>query len=695
MKKYIILLLFTLYTFGQQSKNVDFKSVSGEILLNIKKKTVKGLVKFEFKVLNEIDSLKIDAKEMQFSNVRLNNKTINTLVDSKTHFILPKHLKKGIYKLSFVYDVKPKQALYISDTIASDDLQIWTQGQGKETSNWFPSFDDVNEKLVFKLTVNFNPEFEVISNGILTAKEQKDGNTRWIYEMQNPMSSYLLMLAIGKYEKRSFISNSGVPIELYCPKKQENKLESTYKDSKLIFDFLESEIGIKYPWEIYTQVPVRDFMYAGMENTTATVFSNKYVVDYIGHEDVNYANVNAHELAHQWFGNLVTAKSSTHHWLQEGLATFYALKAEKQLYGDDYYYNKLYESASQIKAAAKTETYPILSPKASTLSLYEKAAWALTLLEQNVGKDIFKQAVTQYLINNAFETADTNDFFEEFKKLSDFDFDNFKKVWFENPRIYDDIFDSFLEEHNEAAYVRKVIDDLEKKPLLEKKVYFEEVLKSDIYFEAKAAIIYQLKKEKFEDIQDLINIVFESKSIKLRQAVAATISTIPNNFKEQYETLLLDKSYQTQEISLFNLWQNFPEERQKYLDISKSWIGFNDYNLKTLWLALAIKTEGFEVQREANISELVAFTSPKYEASTRQNALEKLIGFNIINDLVLKNLIDGTTHYIWQFSKFSKNTLRALFKNQALQEQILAIINTLDANQKERMVKILNLETVL
>jgi aminopeptidase N len=694
MKKCVIFLLMSFYSFGQQTQNVDFKAVYGDVSFNLKEKSIKGLVRYKFTVLNRIDTLKIDAKEMQFSNIKINNKVYKN-IDSKSHLILAKRFRKGSYILSFTYEAKPKQALYISDTIASDELQIWTQGQGKQTSNWFPSFDDVNEKLLFNLTVNFNPDFEVISNGILAKKEVINGNAKWVFQMKNQMSSYLLMLAIGKYEKRSFISNSKIPIELYYPKKEENKFESTYKDSKIIFDFLENEIGIKYPWQVYKQIPVRNFMYAGMENAAATVFSNKYVVDFIGFEDVNYANVNAHELAHQWFGNIVTAKNSTHHWLQEGLATFYALKAEKELYGDDYYYNKLYESAKEIKIAGKSEIYPILSPKASTLSVYEKAAWALVLLEQNVGKDVFKRAITQYLIDYAFQNADTDDFFDEFKKMSDYNVDAFRKIWFESPRVYDEIFDSFLEEHNEAAYARKVVDDLEKKPFLEKKVYFTEVLKSDIYFEVKKAIIKQLKNENYEDIKDLILIAFDSKNLKLRQTVAAVLTAIPNDFKAQYESLLLDKSYQTQEIALLNLWQNFPEDRQRYLDISKAWVGFNDYNLKTLWLALAIQTEGLEAQKEANIAELINFTSIKFETDTRQNAFEKLIGFNIITDAVLKNLIDGTTHYIWQFSKFSKNTLRNLYKNSDLKEQILKIIDELDVDQKSRMIKILNLENTI
>ena len=98
---------------------------------------------------------------------------------------------------------------------------------------------------------------------------------------------------------------------------------------------------MKYPWKIYRQIPVRDFLYAGMENTTSTIFSQDFVVDSIGFNDKNYINVNAHELAHQWFGDLITSQSSKHHWLQEGFATYYALLAERQLFGDDYFYEAL------------------------------------------------------------------------------------------------------------------------------------------------------------------------------------------------------------------------------------------------------------------------------------------------------------------------------------------------------------------
>ena len=269
--------------------------------------------------------------------------------------------QKGKNKLSFSYSATPKQTLYFVGSEEKNNLQIWTQGQGKYTSHWFPSFDDVNEKVIFNLNVVFNKEYQIISNGRLDFKSEFNGMSVWNYRMKKPMSSYLLMLAIGKYGQQKQLSHSGIALEMYYEPKDKEKFEPTYRYSKKMFDFLEKEIGVKYPWEIYKQTPVRDFLYAGMENTSSTLFSTRYVVDSIGFADRNYTNVNAHELAHQWFGDLVTAESSKHHWLQEGFATYYALLAEREIYGEDYFYSKLYESAQQLKFASRSDTIPVLN----------------------------------------------------------------------------------------------------------------------------------------------------------------------------------------------------------------------------------------------------------------------------------------------------------------------------------------------
>ena len=163
------------------------------------------------------------------------------------------------------------------------------------------------------------------------------------------MSSYLVALAVGKYEKEEIASSSGVPIELYYYPGDDRKAEPTYRHTQQIFEFLEKEIGVAYPWQNYKQIPVRNFLYAGMENTGTTIFSDLFVVDSTAFKDRNYVNVNAHELAHQWFGDLVTVASGEHHWLQEGFSTYYALLAERAIFGEDYYYWKLFESAEELK----------------------------------------------------------------------------------------------------------------------------------------------------------------------------------------------------------------------------------------------------------------------------------------------------------------------------------------------------------
>ncbi|MDZ4330959.1 MAG: M1 family aminopeptidase, partial [Flavobacterium sp.] len=451
------------------------------------------------------------------------------------------------------------------------------------------------------------------------------------------MSSYLLMLAIGKFEKNIQKSNSGIPLEMYLEPKDGAKFEPTYRDSKRMFNFLEKEIGVKFPWEIYKQPPVRDFLYAGMENTSATLFNTRYVVDSTGFEDRSYTNVNAHELAHQWFGNLVTAESGKHHWLQEGFATYYALLAEKEIYGEDYFYSKLYESAQQLKFASRTDTIPVLNAKASSLTFYQKGAWALFVLHEEIGDKVFKKAVKNYLKKHAFQSVNTEDFFAEIKKVSDYDLDNFSKIWLEKT-VFNTLQANNLLLKNKSIQVLFEVEKLKNKPLPEKKEFFEKTLQSEVHFTIKEAIVNQLKNEKWEDVTSLFILALETKNIQLRQAVAASLNEIPESFRAQYETLLEDKSYQTQEMALYNLWNNFPEQRIQYLDQSKTWMGFNDYNLRTLWLTLALSTPNYAEEKVALVKELIHYSSINYEANTRQNALEKLLSFKIINDVVLVNL---------------------------------------------------------
>ncbi|OMQ08984.1 M1 family metallopeptidase [[Flexibacter] sp. ATCC 35103] len=683
--KYIFLFI-TSFVFAQQTQFVDFKWVNGQLKLNASEKSVSGVVDYQFEVLKPVDTIKIDAKNMEFSKVQIDNRDVIFINTGKELKIL-NNFQKGENHLTFEYSVKPKQALYFV-AIENNEVQIWTQGQGRYTSNWFPSFDDVNEKVVFSLGISYDKEYQVISNGILKEKKP-DGNLfHWQYKMENPMSSYLLMLAIGKYDKKEFRAKSKIPLEYYLENKDASRFEPTYRYSKRIFDFLEKEIGVKYPWEIYREIPVRDFLYAGMENTTSTLFATRYVVDSIGFTDRNYTNVDAHELAHHWFGDLITAESSTHHWLQEGFATYYAALAEREIYGDDFFYSKLYETAQQIKFASRTDTIPVLNAKASSLTFYEKGAWALFVLHESIGDKAFKKAIKSYLKKYAYQTVNTQNFFEEIKKVSDFDLDKFEKTWLEST-AFDTPTANALLSKNKSIQIRLEVDKLKKTPLAEKEAFLKNTLESDVYESVKEAIVNQLETEKYEAKKELLKIALKTNNVQIRQAVAGSLSKIPEDFRTEYEILLDDKSYQTQELALFYLWRNFPDHRTQYLDKSKNWIGFSDYNLRTLWLSLALSTANYTENPEMLVSELIDFSSTKYEATTRQNALEKLIAFKIINDQVLSNLVSATTHHMWQFSKFGRDTIRLLLKNSEMRASFERILPNLTPDEQFQLSRLL------
>lgn len=663
------LLAFTFFITGflaaQQVKIVDFQKSAVSITFQTESKTVFGTVNYHLDIIKSTDSIFLDAINMKFSQVVLNEKSVDFRSDSKKLWIKHKFKKGKSYELAFKYEAQPKKALYFIDWNDKDNAisidsnrcrnciekkQIWTQGQGKYTSNWLPSIDDMNDKIEFDLSMTFHKDYQVIANGKLLDKKINDSAITWSYDMQKPMASYLVALAIGKYEKKVEYSKSGIPLEMYYYPEDSLKFEPTYRHTKQMFDFLESEIGVAYPWQNYKQIPVKDFLYAGMENTSATIFSDALVVNDTAYTDKNYVNVNAHELAHQWFGDLVTETSGTHHWLQEGFATYYALLAERHVFGEDYYYWRLYEYLQELDMQDKSGgSTSLLDPKSSSTTFYKKGAWVLHLLREQVGDDAFKSAVKNYLKKYAFKNVETKDFITEVEQTSKQNLSKFVALWLENKDLN---YNLMLESLKQSVFIQEYL-------MVDCELYTskcKEYLNSGISDEAKTKVIEQIPNQISTDN-------FKS-SIKVRQAIATSLSIIPERLKPDYESLLQDKSYITIEAALMNLWRSFPQERKNYLNQTRGIVGFHDKNVRILWLTLALITEDFEPENKVKyFQELTNYTSPKYSFDVRQNAFMYLTQLQACNEECKENLKQGTTHHNWQFSKFSKSMLEALNSN--------------------------------
>jgi aminopeptidase N len=682
--KYLIILISSLCFAqrAQQIKKVDFKTLEAALWFDVPQKKVMGNLTYTFDVLSKPDTVYIDARNMQFTDVTINGKKAGWIASANA-LKLYKGFKKGKNRVEFRYSAQPSQTMYFVKD--GNDHQIWTQGQGKYTSHWLPSFDDVNEKVIFNLQVNYNKDYTVLANGVLKNSVVKGNDLNWAYTMEKPMSSYLVMLTIGKYRRWKMDSASGTPMEFYLRHEDSLKREPTYRYSYEMFNFLEEEIGVKYPWGVYRQVPVLDFLYAGMENTTSTIFSQDFVVDKTGFNDRTYVNVNAHELAHQWFGDLVTAQSGKHHWLQEGFATYYALLAEQELFGEDHFSNELYQIAERLQQAAKTDTIPVLNEKASSLSFYQKGAWALHVLREGVGYDAFRKAVKTYLEKHAYKNVNTDDFLAEINKVSAYDTNSFKKRWLEKGGF--EVQEALaLLKKNQFMAEYFALGELQGKPFAEKKDTFKEVLQSDAFYPVKEEVLFQIAEVPFAEKAELVRIAMKSGNLKLRQAVARTVTTIPADFVDEYITLLEDDSYITREIALNVLCSKFPERQAEFLDKGKDWVGFNDKNLRILWLTLAYTAKGYRLaDKDTFYIELLDYASEKYESSVRQNALANLLYMAKPDPIVLQNLVNATSHHKWQFVKFGKDNIRKLLKKEGYRTQFQALLPSLPQSDRRRL----------
>ncbi|MHA6280214.1 M1 family metallopeptidase [Salinimicrobium sp. CAU 1759] len=650
---------------AQQPAPVDFTKLEGVITINPSKRAVSGEIIYALDILEQVDSIFIDAQKMNFSEVFLNNEPVDFGSDDKKFWITGDLSLGKDQELKLKYSAIPEQTMYFipkkPEEAEEQDYQVWTQGQGKYTSHWLPSFDDPTEKLEFDLSFVYPSNEVLVSNGELVQKEKiNDSLSLWRFDMQNPMSSYLVAVAAGDYEEVADLK-TGTAMQFYYPVGMEDRVEPTYRHSTFLMNFFQREIGVPYPWQNYKQIPVRDFLYAGMENTGTTIFSDIFLVDSIGYNDQNYVNVNAHELAHQWFGNFVTAQDPEDHWLQEGFSTYYALLAEKEIFGEDYFYRKLFKTAEELKNLSDSgKGQAVVSEGSSSLTYYQKGAWALHILKEKVGKAAFDKAVTNYLEKYKYASATTEDLIAEMEAASGQDLSGFVDDWLKQSAFQGT---EALESLKKSPFIQKYLELAAAKPLpvSEKRNLLLRTLSFPVNDYLGQEAVLQLALEEPTKVLDLYKKAFSSGNLFTRQAITFTLQKVPEQLKSDYESLLSDDSYLTQEMALYNLWTSFPESRMDYLQKMEGTEGFLDKNIRTLWLTLSLATPAVETtKKQQYIQELRGYTAPHNRFQVRENAFGCLYQLNAFDDESLRNLKDATEHHNYRFRKFAKKLLETI-----------------------------------
>ncbi len=435
MKNLLALLLLSLSLFTANAQSfiqttigepyahpVDFTRLKLEVSFQLAEGIVNGEVTHYFTALQNTDTLFLNGIDMQYEKVMYHGKELKYSATSTGITLrFPKTLKVGSKDSVYIqYQCTPRKGIYFIGWKPNQGgrKQIWTQGEGEDNRHWIPMYDGLNDKMITETIVHFPAAYEVLSNGTLisSTKDKKNPTMKtWHYRMQHPHSTYLIMLGIGEYKIEHRVTKSGVPVNLYYYPDQADRVGPTYKYATEAIDFMEQQTGIRYPWESYSQIPVQDFMYGAMENTTATIFGDFLQNDARGAIDNTYIGVDAHELTHQWFGDYVTGRSWKQIWLQESYATYYPKIFTRQLYGRDYYeWNRRNEHRAALSLAENNQL-PIVHPGPGTARIYQKGSAVIDMLNYMYGEESWKRVIHYYLTHHPYSNVETNDLYQAFQ----------------------------------------------------------------------------------------------------------------------------------------------------------------------------------------------------------------------------------------------------------------------------------------
>jgi aminopeptidase N len=387
----------------------DSKSVSGQTTITLR----------PFK--SDVKEIAVDAGNMQIDAVKLAPSTpLKFRYEDKEHLFiaLDKDYPAGAeLRIAIDYKATPERGLtFITPTPAdpSRPYQIWSQGESQDNHYWFPCYDYPNDKATSELIAHVADKFQVISNGALVgAQPNPETKTRtWHWKMDKPYSSYLTSIIVGQFvEVKDQFKN--IPIASYVYADQVENAKISFGKIGSMVAYFSERLGIDFPYPKYAQTTVRDFG-GGMENITATTLTDTSVHDKRAHLDVSSDGLIAHELAHSWFGDLLTCRDWGEIWLNESFATFMeATWTEHDKGLAEYLYEMHGNQQGYYQTWAQGNRRPIVTKRYSDPdSLFDTYAYprggaVIHMLRFVLGDERFWRAIHHYVEKNQFANVET------------------------------------------------------------------------------------------------------------------------------------------------------------------------------------------------------------------------------------------------------------------------------------------------
>jgi aminopeptidase N len=394
------------------------------VTLDFERHAIRGDVTTRFSALFEqVSEVTFDAAELRIEGVTLAGR--NTPLDywtagEKLHVRLDRAYAFGeAFAVRIQYWAQPRTGLvFVEPTQGDPDLpvQVWTQGETEYHHYWFPCHDFPNERATTSLSATVPGRFFVLSNGELESiEENADGTKTYAWRMDQPYPAYLVTLVAGEFVELKD-GWRGIPVNYYVRAGREADGHRMFDKTPAMMEFFSSHFGVDYPYVKYGQIVAEEFLGA-MENASATTHTYRLLADERASLDYSPEPVVAHELVHQWHGDMLAVRDWSHTWLKESFATYFEAVWKEHDKGEDEFRVELRDNLrAYLTADAKGRrpiVYNVYRKNGNELfdrHVYEKGSLVLHMLRNILGEEPFWRALRHYTQRNQWREVITADF---------------------------------------------------------------------------------------------------------------------------------------------------------------------------------------------------------------------------------------------------------------------------------------------
>jgi aminopeptidase N len=424
-----------------RDRAVDLEHVVLDLDVDFESKSLSGTVTHRLRALRPgVRRVRLDAVEMEVSEVTLDGRPIDFRHDGRQLTIRTERpLKEGrTAELAVRYSCTPRRGFYFLEADGAHPRRprhAWSQGQDEDSRHWWPVFDYPNEKVSTEMIATVPADTFALSNGRLVSNRKRGGRRRVHWHQEIPHVPYLVTLVVGPFERIEQRAGD-VPLTTWCLPGRRDEARRTVAGTAQMLELFGRLTGVAYPYAKYDQVFVEGFIFGGMENTSATTLTDLVLHDERAALDYTAEDLISHELAHQWWGNLVTCRDWSQAWLNEGFATYFELVWKEEARGEDEawalrrelkeQYLEEDRNAYRRPVACRDYAEPI---ELFDAHLYQKGAWVVSMLRDRLGDALFWRTLKTYLREHRGGNVETADLRRAVEAASGRNFERFFEQW--------------------------------------------------------------------------------------------------------------------------------------------------------------------------------------------------------------------------------------------------------------------------